>query len=154
MSHQHKSPTISELGAKSGRGANAQSKLAERMWIEALANTVLLNELGVALLSEPELVPRNRTISSWLQRHQIFSLDLLELGARYPAFQFQSDGTPWPILAEVLPQLQLAFEPRDLLIWFNAPHPTLGRDKPRTRLDESSLIVAAVNETLKPLDFY
>jgi hypothetical protein len=154
MGEQRKHAIASKPCATIGRGANAQSKLAERMWIAALADSVLLSELGVSLLSEPRLDPRDRAIALWLQHHHIFALDLVDFGVRYPAFQFQFDGTPWPVLAAVLPQLQLAFEPRDLMIWFNAPHPTLRLDKPRARLDQFALIVSAVNVTLKPIDFY
>lgn len=154
MSKQQNPPTASELDATMERGASAQSKLAERMWNAALKESVLLDELGVALLSEPRRDSGNRLITSWLHHHQLFALDLLDFGIRYPAFQFQLDGTPWPVLTEVLPRLQKAFESRDLLIWFNSPHPTLKGDKPRTRLDEPALIAAAVNDTLTPIDFY
>lgn len=154
MSRQQDHPTASDLGARLERGANAQSKLAERMWNAALEESVLLDELGVASLSEPRRVSGELFIGSWLQHHQIFALDLPDVRIRYPAFQFQLDGSPWPVLAEVLPRLQAAFEARDLLIWFNSPHPTLLGDKPRTRIDQPALIIAAVNDTLKPLDFY
>jgi hypothetical protein len=154
VSQQQNHPTASDLGSKMGKGANAQSKLAERMWNAALEESVLLDELGVALLSGPRPVSGERFIGSWLQHHQIFALDLPDVGIRYPAFQFQLDGTPRPVLAEVLPRLQVAFESRDLLIWFNSPHPTLRGAKPSARLDQPALIVAAVNDTLKPVDFY
>lgn len=154
MSQQQDHLTASDIGSKMGRGAKAQSKLAERTWNAALEESVLLNELGVALLSKPRRVAGTRFIASWLQHHQIFALDLPDVGIRYPAFQFQLDGTPWPVLAEVLPRLQAALEPRDLLMWFNAPHPRLRGAKPSARLDQPALIVAAVRDTLKPLDFY
>jgi hypothetical protein len=154
MSRQQDHPTASDLGAMMAKGANAQSKLAERMWNAALKESVLLDELGVELLSEPRRDSGNRLITSWLHHHQLFALDLPDVGIRYPAFQFQFDATPWPVLAEVLPRLQAVFDSRDLLIWFNSPHPTLQGDKPRTRLDQPGLIAAAVDDTLKPVDFY
>ncbi len=147
-------PPIGDCAVKLGKGAIAQAQLAARLRDEALQECALLDEPAVASLGASNPASHEGSVALLVQQHRVFALELPDLGVRYPAFQFRSDGTPWPVLAEVLPLLQSSFNPFDLLIWFNAPHPTLAGDKPRRRLDEPDMIVAAAQDSLKPIDLY
>lgn len=147
-------PLIGDPDFKPREGAIAQAHLAVRLRDEALQDCALLDEQAVALLDESNPASFEGSVALLLQQHRVFALEMPDLGLRYPAFQFRSDGTPWPVLAEVLPRLQSGFNPFDLLIWFNTPHPALAGDKPRTRLDEPDMIVAAARDSLEPIDFY
>jgi hypothetical protein len=154
MNHEFQRATIGYEGVKPGKGAIAQVALALRMLDDAIRECDLLDEPSVALLSDPNRASGQRVVASWLRQHKVFSLDLPDLGVRYPAFQFRADGSPWPVLADVLPLLQGAFQPFDLLIWFNSPHPALRGHKPRSCLAGHDRVLAAVKNSLTPLDFY
>jgi hypothetical protein len=130
--------------------------------------TLLANRIGEILSCVPMLsaseVGRNAAVPSeqsdalvakWATRGEVFSVDLAGQGLCYPAFQFQPDsGKPWPVLAKILPELRNAFDPVDLLIWFESPNPAIDQQAPVSVLHDAERLQRVVDESLAPADFW
>ena len=135
-------------------GLLSQTALAVALFRKALAEIPMLTSEQVGALSGSEASNPAGLAATWVNRKQVFGVSVGGLGQRYPDFQFQENGKPWPVLAKTLARLSEHFRPTMLLLWFNEPHPSLGNKRPRMALADEGPFVTAVDATLKPIDFF
>ena len=138
-------------------GAHAQAQLVGEKIQQALSQIPMLTALEVGERSGSQAAKPEGLAAQWASRKQIFGVEMLGYGLRFPSFQFQQGGRPWPSLAKVLPSLSKALAPLDLLLWFDTPHPALDSQSPqspRQNLHDLEALQAAVHETLTPVEYY
>ena len=141
-------------------GARAQAQLVGEKIQQALSQIPMLTALEVGERSGSQAAKPEGLAAQWASRKQIFGVEMVGYGLRFPSFQFQQSGRPWPSLAKVLPSLSKALAPLDLLLWFDAPHPALDAQSsrspqsPRQNLHDLEALQRAVDETLTPVEYY
>ena len=135
-------------------GLLSQVNLAADLFRRTLGEIKMLTSDQVGELSGSSATNPSGLAATWINRKQIFAVSIGGLGLRYPDFQFQENGKPWPVLAKCLPKLLESFRPTMLLLWFNEPHAALGTKKPLQMLEHTDVILQAVTNTLQPIDFY
>ena len=138
-------------------GARAQAQLVGEKIQQALSQIPMLTALEVGEQSGSQAAKPEGLAAQWASRKQIFGVEMVGYGLRFPSFQFQQSGRPWPSLAKVLPSLSKALAPLDLLLWFDTPHPALNSQSsqsPRQNLHDLESLQAAVHETLTPVEYY
>lgn len=135
-------------------GAREQAELTGQKIQTALAHIPLLTAREVAQQTGSTAARPETLTAQWLSRKQIFGIELAGYPMRYPAFQFQPSGQPWPALKQALPALLKAFSPLYLLLWFDTPHPALGDKKPSAVLHDPQALTLALQESTAPIDMY
>lgn len=135
-------------------GAREQAELTGQTIQEALAHIVMLTAREVAQQTGSTAARPETLAAQWVSRKQIFGVELAGHGVRYPAFQFQPSGQPWPALKPVLPALLKEFSPLHLLLWFDTPHPALGGGKPSALLHDPQALVLALKDSTTPIDIF
>ena len=135
-------------------GVRIQAELVGSKIIEALKHIPMFTAREVANKVKSTSGKPEALTAQWVSRKRIFGVELAGHGVRYPGFQFQLSGNPWPALAGVLPTLLKEFDPIHLVLWFDTPHPALDGQKPLEVLHSKEKMVAAVHATLKPIDAY
>ena len=141
-------------------GARAQAQLVGEKIQQALSQIPMLTALEVGEQSGSQAAKPEGLAAQWASRRQIFGVEMVGYGLRFPSFQFQQSGRPWPWLAKVLPSLSKALAPLDLLLWFDTPHPALNSQSsrspqsPRQNLHDLEALQRAVHETLTPVEYY
>lgn len=135
-------------------GAREQAELTGQRIQEALAHIAMLTAREVALKTGSVAVRPETLTAQWLRRKQIFALELAGYGTRFPAFQFQPSGQPWPALKPALPGLLKAYSSLHLLLWFDTAHPALGNQKPSDVLHDPQALMLAFKASAAPIDIY
>lgn len=135
-------------------GAREQAELTGQKIQAALSHIALLSAREVAQQTGSTAARPETLTAQWLSRKQIFGIELAGYAMRYPAFQFQPSGQPWPALKAALPALLKAFSPLHLLLWFDAPHPALGNQKPSAVLHDPQALMQALQDSVAPIDVY
>lgn len=109
----------------------------------------LLKNAQVAELSRSKATNRAALATRWRKSGRIFAVPL---GATlyYPAFQFDADGRPQPVLADVIRLFtEHRASPWSLAIWFLTDHPRL-RGRPADLVaDEPQSVLAAARQTFE-----
>jgi hypothetical protein len=122
----------------------------------AEARTALLTEFGgltaaqVAELSGSEAHNRSALAGRWRREGRLLAVD--HHGTTYyPGFQFDADGQPRPVVAEVLEHLNaLAVTPWQQALWFTTANGWLDGRRPVDILeDEPAAIVGAAREAVR-----
>ncbi len=131
------------------------SAAAQQALRNAEARQELLNEFGVldseqvAQLAGSTAKNRSATVSRYLAGGQVFAIE--HRGGRYyPAFQFDSDGRPRPVIAQVLAALQpYGLNGWEIALWFTTASGWLDDRRPVDLLDDDpDAIVAAAGHTV------
>lgn len=131
------------------------SAAAQQALRNAEARQELLNEFGVldseqvARLAGSAAKNRSATVSRYLAGGQVFAIE--HRGGRYyPAFQFDPDGRPRPVIAQVLAALQpFGLNGWEIALWFTTASGWLGDRRPVDLLDDDpDEIVAAASHTV------
>lgn len=135
-------------------GAFEQAELVGKKIQQALAHIPLLTAREVALQTGSTAARPETLTAQWLSRRQIFGVDLGGHGVRYPAFQFQHSGQPWPALKQALPALLGAFPPLHVLLWFDTPHPVLEGKAPANMLHNPLALMQAIADSTSAIDIF
>jgi len=135
-------------------GAFEQAELVGQKAHQALAHIPLLTARQVAQQTGSVAARPETLTAQWLSRRQIFGVDLAGHGVRFPAFQFQPSGQPWPALKQALPTLLNAFSPLHLLLWFDTPHPALAGKAPMEMLHNPLALMQAIHHSTAPIDIF
>ena len=135
-------------------GVRLQAELAGAKIVEAMSQIPMYTAREIALKVNSTSEKPETLTAQWVSRKRIFGVELAGHGVRYPGFQFQASGAPWPALAAVLPQLLKSFDSLALVLWFNTPHPSLDGQRPLDVMSSKDKLIVAVNETLAPIDVY
>ena len=120
----------------------------------AAARQALAEEFG--LLSSAEVARRAGSsatnaaalASRWRGLGQVFAVDV-EGSARFPGFQFDADGRPLPVVADVVAALGSVFTGWELALWFTGGSASLEGVRPVDAMTGTSEDVAAVVETAR-----
>lgn len=135
-------------------GAREQAQVTGLKVQSALAHIAMLTGREVGEQSSSRAARPESLTAQWVSRKQIFGVELAGHGVRYPAFQFQPSGRPWPALTHALPKLLKEFAPLYLLLWFDAPHPALDNKAPREVVHDAPTLELAMRDSLTPIDHY
>jgi hypothetical protein len=116
-------PTFSDLGATPAvlaqihRNAQARTDLATGFGL--LSSADVAERAGSTARNDPALAHR------WRTEGKVFTVD--DAGAqRFPGFQFDEDGRPYPLIAEVLALLGVRLGGWELALWFTSSSDWLG----------------------------
>ena len=139
----------------SATAVTVSAAAAQQALRNAEARQELLDEFGVfdseevARLAGSTAKNRSATVSRYLAAGRVFAIE--HRGSRnYPAFQFDADGRPRPVIARVL----LALEPYgmdgwEIALWFTTASGWLDDRRPVDLLDEDpDEIVTAAGHTV------
>jgi hypothetical protein len=131
------------------------SAAAQQALRNAEARQELLDEFGVlgskevARLAGSTAKNRSATVSRYLATDQVFAIE--HRGSRYyPAFQFDANGRPRPVIGQVLLALQpYGLDGWEIALWFTTASGWLNDRRPVDLLDEDPAeIVAAAGHTV------
>src|SRR5690242_10429135 len=131
------------------------SAAAQQALRNAEARQELLSEFGVfdseevAQLAGSTAKNRSATVSRYLAAGQVFAIE--HRGSRYyPAFQFDADGRPRPVIAQVLLALQpYGLDGWEIALWFTTASGWLDDRRPVDLLDEDpAAVIAAAGHTV------
>ncbi len=125
--------------------ARANAELRARVMREG----ELLTSAQVAELSESKATNRAALATSWRKSGRIFAIPL---GAThyFPAFQFDSDGKPQPVIADVVHMFaEHHASPWSLAIWFLTEHPRLRRRPAELVTDTPESVLEAARQTFE-----
>lgn len=118
----------------------------------------LLSEMSLFTASEVAKISGDQgnpaTVRKWAERGLIFSVEISGQGtntARYPSFQFDEMGRPWPVLKKALPALSEHLSDWSIAKWFFAPRQSLGNKCAAESMHREEKILDAVNASLEPL---
>lgn len=135
-------------------GAREQAQVAGLKIQSALVHIAMLTAREVGEQSGSRAARPESLAAQWVSRKQIFGVELAGHGVRYPAFQFQPSGRPWPALAHALPKLLKEFAPLYLLLWFDAPHPAIESKAPRDVVHDEATLELVMRDSLRQIDHY
>lgn len=133
--------------------ATVSSPAAQQALRNAEARQELLDEFGVldskevARLAGSTAKNRSATVSRYLATGQIFAIE--HRGSRYyPAFQFDTNGRPRPVISQVLLALQpYGLDGWEVALWFTTASGWLDDRRPVDLLDEdpAEIVTAAAH---------
>lgn len=127
------------------RNAEARAKLIQELG--ALTSTEVADLAGSKAVNRAALAHR------WRQEGRIFSVNY-EGATLFPAFQFDSEGRPRPIIAEVIRTLTDKTSDWGLALWFTAPNGWLDDQRPVDLLgSDPDSVVRAVEREAEELVF-
>ncbi|MGJ6127136.1 hypothetical protein QN239_31615 [Mycolicibacterium sp. Y3] len=135
--------------------ATVTSAAAQQALRNAEARQELLDEFGVfdseqvAQLAGSTAKNRSATVSRYLAAGQVFAIE--HRGGRYyPAFQFDADGRPRPVIAQVLAALRrYGLDGWEIALWFTTASGWLDDLRPVDLLDDDPAeVVAAAGHTV------
>lgn len=121
----------------------------------AEARQELLDEFGaldsedIARLAGSTAKNRSATVSRYVSAGQVFAVE--HRGSRYyPAFQFDANGRPRPVIAEVLRALQpYGLDGWEIALWFTTASGWLDDRRPVDLLDENPAeVISAAAQTV------
>jgi hypothetical protein len=106
-----------------------------------------LTSAGVATLADSRATNRAALANRWRRQGRIFAMSWRDQ-LLYPAFQFDTEGQPLPVIADVIGELDPNLSPWELALWFAAPNGRLGGKRPVDLLHDEpeSIRDAAVRE--------
>lgn len=125
--------------------ARANAELRARVMREG----ELLTSAQVAELSGSKATNRAALATSWRKAGRIFAIPL---GAThyFPAFQFDADGKPQPVVANVVHMFaEHHASPWSLAIWFLTEHPRLRRRPTDLLTDAPESVLEAARQTFE-----
>lgn len=130
-------PLAAALPAVAQDNAKAQARF--------LKTWPVLTAEGVAERAAHASANRSATASRWKSARRIFSV---RAGGRdaYPAFQFDDDGRPRPVIAAVLANLPDTMSGWQTAFWFVGANGWLGGDAPVGRLHDVEALVRAAEQ--------
>jgi hypothetical protein len=108
------------------RNAEAQVELADEF--------ELLSSSAVAELAGSTASNRAATANRWSTAHRVFTVDV-EGAQRFPGFQFDENGKPLPVIADVLAAVGDRLTGWELALWFTSSNDWLGELRPVDVLD-------------------
>ncbi|KQN84967.1 hypothetical protein ASE90_18805 [Sphingomonas sp. Leaf67] len=85
---------------------------------------------------------RHQTAARWKALRRIFAVSY-QGQDRFPAFQFDADGKPRPVIKKVLEVLPDNRTPWQVAFWFVSSNSWLGGPAPSDRLDEADAVIEA-----------
>ncbi len=90
----------------------------------------------------------------WKRTGKIFAVPY-EFGDAYPSFQFSEDGTPFPLMEDVLNALPNDMTPWQRAFWMTSPKTELGGESPASciRSGDKRVIKLACNVRAKRTDY-
>ncbi|MBZ6384052.1 hypothetical protein [Sphingomonas sanguinis] len=101
----------------------------------------------VAARAGHEAKNRHQTAARWKALRRIFAVSY-QGQDRFPAFQFDADGKPRPVIKKVLEVLPDNRTPWQVAFWFVSSNSWLGGPAPSDRLDDADAVIeAAVHES-------
>jgi hypothetical protein len=101
-----------------------------------------LTSAEVAARAGHEAKNRHQTAARWKAQRRVFAVPYRGQD-RFPAFQFDGDGKPLPIIKKVLEMLPASRTPWQTAFWFVSSNSWLGGPAPREMLDASAAILEA-----------
>ncbi|MFP5284653.1 MAG: hypothetical protein ACLGI9_02845, partial [Thermoanaerobaculia bacterium] len=113
----------------------------------ALAREALLQEFGaltsaeVADLAGSRAANKAALANRWKQEGRIFPITH-HGQTLFPSYQFDSNGQPWPVIAEILSTLGQQSRDWELAIWFVSSSGWLGGRRPVDLLEDDPAAVA------------
>jgi len=125
--------------------ARANAELRARVMREG----ELLTSAQVAELSGSKATNRAALATSWRRSGRIFAIPL-GTAHYFPAFQFDSDGKPQPVIADVIHMFaEHHASPWSLAIWFLTEHPRLRRRPADLVTDAPESVLEATRQTFE-----
>jgi hypothetical protein len=101
----------------------------------------------VAALAGHEAKNRHQTAARWKSQRRVFAVPY-QGQDWFPAFQFDADGKPLPVIRDVLAALPASRTPWQVAFWFVSSNSWLGGPAPREMLaDEAAVLEAAGHES-------
>ena len=91
--------------------------------------------------------------AKWRKERRIFGIDF-DGKTLHPAFQFDSEGKPIPVIAMVLKTVGKEMGPWQIAFWFVSPNPSIGRKRPKDLLDRGSDEVLYAAQRLVETDLF
>ena len=117
------------------RNAEAQAELADEFG--------LLSSSDVAKLAGSIASNRAATANRWSSARRVFTVDV-EGSQRFPGLQFDENGRPLPVIADVLAAVGDRLTGWELALWFTSSNDWLGELRPVDVLDsDPELVVEA-----------
>ena len=96
----------------------------------------------VAALAGHEAKNRHQTAARWKKDRRVFAVTY-QGQDRFPAFQFDADGRPRPVVRDVLAVLPTVMSAWEVVFWFVSSNTWLGGPPPRDHLDDIAALVEA-----------
>lgn len=109
------------VGSQVRRNAQARAELAEEFGV--LSSAEVATRAGSRASNAAALASR------WRKERRVFGVPVGD-SLRYPGFQFDSEGRPLAVVAEVLAELAEALSPWELALWFTGANGWLGGVRP------------------------
>jgi hypothetical protein len=117
------------------RNAQAQAELADEFGLRSSTD--------VAKLARSTASNRAATANRWVNQRKVFTVDV-DGAQRFPGFQFDENGRPRPIIADVLAAFGDRLTGWELALWFTGSSDWLGDEHPVDVLDsDPELVVEA-----------
>jgi hypothetical protein len=117
------------------RNAQAQAELADEFGLRSSTD--------VAKLARSTASNRAATANRWVNQRKVFPVDV-DGAQRFPGFQFDENGRPRPIIADVLAAFGDRLTGWELALWFTGSSDWLGDERPVDVLDsDPELVVEA-----------
>jgi hypothetical protein len=101
-----------------------------------------LTSAEVAARAGHEAKNRHQTAARWKAQARVFAVPY-QGQDRFPAFQFDADGKPLPLIKQVLEVLPANRTPWQTAFWFVSSNSWLGGPAPQERLDDAAAILEA-----------
>jgi hypothetical protein len=94
------------------------------------------------------------TVRKWLERGQVFAIEVTKEGSqtRFPAFQFDEAGRPWPVLKKALTILREHLSPWSIAMWFYAPRPVFGNKRAADIMSQEEAILEVARKVAEPVE--
>lgn len=101
-----------------------------------------LTSSQVAALAGHEAKNRHQTAARWKSQRRVFAVSY-QGQDWFPAFQFDADGRPLPLIKQVLDVLPRTRTPWQVAFWFVSSNSWLGGPAPHDRLDDPAALIEA-----------
>jgi hypothetical protein len=101
-----------------------------------------LTSAEVAARAGHEAKNRHQTAARWKAQARVFAVPY-QGQDRFPAFQFDADGKPLPLIKQVLEVLPANRTPWQTAFWFVSSNSWLGGPAPQERLDDAAAVLEA-----------
>jgi len=95
--------------------------------------------------------PAHAALDAWKRQRRIFVVQQNGY-EHYPAFQFQSGGSPHPNIKKILAALPAHRTPWQVALWFVSPNGWLDGDTPAERLDDLPAVLTAAQREAEDIE--